>query len=263
MEHGELSLHYQPQASIITGDVIGYEALCRWKHPVRGFVSPAEFVPLAEETGLIVALGEWVLTEACREAVSWTRPYKIAVNLSASQFKQPNLVRMIHQVLLRTGLPPARLELELTETAVLLDKARSLHFIRQIKDLGVSIALDDFGTGYSSLSTLNTFPFDKIKLDRSFIEKVGQNVQSLAIVRAVMALGKSLGVPVLAEGIETEEQLALLRAEACDEAQGFLLGRPMPASQLNCSVTPTVAIDMSRARAEQPAEALRKSRLAG
>ncbi len=212
---------------------------------------------------MILPLGEWVLREACREAATWDPALKVAVNLSAAQFTLPNLSGMIHEILLETGLAPARLELELTETAVLLDKVRSLHLIRQIKALGVKFALDDFGTGYSSLSTLNTFPFDKIKLDRSFIERAGQDLQSLAIVRAVMVLGKSLGVPVLAEGIETEEQLQLLRAESCDEAQGYLLGRPIPSSQLNCSVLADVDGEKTIWQNEHAIDVLPQTRLAG
>jgi diguanylate cyclase (GGDEF)-like protein len=232
IENDQLSVHYQVQTSIQTGEALGYEALLRWRHPERGMVPPSEFIPLAEDNGLILSLGEWVLRRACRDAAAWEPPCKIAINLSAVQFNHNDLARMVHEILIETGLAPSRLELELTETALVKDKMRSLHIIRQIKALGVSIALDDFGTGYSSLETLRIFPFDKIKLDRSFIDGVARDPQSLAIVRAVMALGKSLGVPILAEGIETEEQLSLLKVEACDEAQGYLLGRPTPLENL-------------------------------
>ncbi|MFC7498364.1 putative bifunctional diguanylate cyclase/phosphodiesterase [Enterovirga sp. GCM10030262] len=224
----ELTLCYQVQTSIAGDEIRGYEALVRWTHPTRGPIGPTEFIPLAESHGLIQSLGEWVLRRACRDAASWTPPYRVGVNLSAVQLSQSDFARTIHEILVETGLPPHRLELELTETALIKDQLRSLHVIRQIKALGVHVALDDFGTGYSSLETLRTFPFDKIKLDRTFVEGLGRSPQSLAIVRAVMALGKSLDIPVLAEGIETVEQLELLRSESCDEVQGFLLGRPIP-----------------------------------
>ena len=215
-----------------SGAIRGYEALLRWTHAERGPHLAGEFIPLAEANGLILALGEWVLRRACRDAAQWEPGYKVAVNLSSVQLAHANLPELVHRILAESGLPPDRLELELTETAVVKDKARSLHLIRQIRALGVSVALDDFGTGYSSLDTLRTFPFDKIKLDRSFVEDSSSDPRALAIVRAVLALGHSLSIPVLAEGIETSEQLALLRSEACDEAQGYLLGRPIPVDQL-------------------------------
>ncbi|ESR26029.1 putative bifunctional diguanylate cyclase/phosphodiesterase [Lutibaculum baratangense] len=227
-----LAVHYQVQTSVETGEIMGYEALLRWRHPVRGLVPPDEFIPLAEESGLILELGEWVLRRACADAARWSPPYGVAVNLSAVQLVDANLPHLVHEVLVSSGLSPARLELELTETALIRDRARSLHAIRQIKALGVSVALDDFGTGYSSLETLRSFPFDKIKLDRSFVQDVCTDAQSLAIVRAVTALGRSLTIAVLAEGIETKAQLDLLKAERCDGAQGFLMGRPMPVEDL-------------------------------
>lgn len=230
---GGLSVHYQPQTYLENGRVCGYEALLRWYHPEIGNIPPTTFIPIAEENGLIIALGEWVLRQACKDAVAWPSMTKVAVNISAVQLMDPNLPQQIHQILLETGLPPKRLELELTETAVVKDKVRSLHSIRQIKSLGVNIALDDFGSGYSSLETLRTFPFDKIKLDRTFVEGVQRDNQSKAIIRAVLALGKSLNIPVLAEGIETSEQMIILRNEGCNEGQGFLLGRPAPLDQLN------------------------------
>lgn len=228
IENDELALHYQVQTSIETGDIRGYEALLRWTHPVRGNIPPADFIPLAEANGLILPLGDWVLRRACLDAAAWPHDLKVAVNLSAIQLTHIALPQQIHQVLLETGLPPSRLEIELTETALIKDKTQSLHIMRQIKALGVSIALDDFGTGYSSLDTLRTFPFDKIKLDKSFTDELKTDQRSLAVVRAVLALAKSLGIPVLAEGIETAEQLELLRVEHCDEGQGYLLGRPAP-----------------------------------
>jgi diguanylate cyclase len=224
--------HFQVQVAVNDATICGYEVLLRWKHPERGLVPPMEFIPIAEETGAIIEIGEWVLREACRRAASWKVPHKIAVNLSPVQLRQSDLPRLIHQILIETGLPAARLELEITESTIIADKTRALHTLRQIKALGVTIALDDFGTGYSSLDTLRSFPFDKIKLDRLFMNEVETNPQSKAIVRAVLALGKSLKVPILAEGVETKDQLDILRREGCDEAQGYLLGRPQPHDQI-------------------------------
>lgn len=232
MENGQLDVHYQVQTSVSTGEIRGYEALLRWEHPKHGFIPPSEFIPLAEENGLILQLGEWVLRTACTEATSWEPPFKVAINLSPVQFVHADLPTLVHEVLLQTGLPPTRLELELTESTIFADKARSLHILRRIKALGVTIALDDFGTGYSSLETLRAFPFDKIKLDRFFMSEVETSPQAKAIIRAVLALGKSLDIPVLAEGIETHGQLSLLNTEGCDEAQGYYLGRPAPLEQI-------------------------------
>lgn len=232
IELEQFDLHYQVQTSVATGEICGYEALLRWKHPERGTVPPMQFIPVAEENGSILEIGAWVLREACKRAASWTAPHKIAVNLSPVQFADAELPRLVHQILMETGLPPARLELEITESTIIADKTRALHILRQIRALGVTIALDDFGTGYSSLDTLRSFPFDKIKLDRLFMNEVEHSPQSKAIVRAVLALGKSLDVPVLAEGVETASQLSILRSEGCDEAQGYLLGRPLPHDQI-------------------------------
>ncbi|QJU59707.1 EAL domain-containing protein [Sphingomonas sp. AP4-R1] len=222
----ELSLAYQVQRSVTTGAITGYEALLRWHHNVDGWISPEQFIPVAEESGSIVEIGQWVLREACREAVRWSHPHRVAVNLSPVQFTDRDLTKMLAEILLETGLPPSRLELEITETAIIADKAAALHMLRQIKALGVTIAIDDFGTGYSSLETLHSFPFDKIKIDRSFVRQSDQSEQARAIIRAVIALGTSLNMPVLAEGVETEAQLTRLRLEGCNEAQGYLLGRP-------------------------------------
>ncbi|THD45348.1 MAG: EAL domain-containing protein [Bradyrhizobium sp.] len=223
----EFRLFYQPQAKI-DGTITGFEALVRWSNPQRGMVSPATFIPVAEESGLIVQIGEWVLREACREAASWPQPLQIAVNLSPIQFRHGDLVGLLHSVLLETGLAPARLELEITEGVLVDDFSRGVSILRRLKLLGVRIAMDDFGTGYSSLSYLQSFPFDKIKIDQSFISKVKSNPQSAAIVRAVIGLAHGLNLPVLAEGVETKEQLDFLAAESCDEMQGYLLGRPHP-----------------------------------
>jgi diguanylate cyclase (GGDEF)-like protein len=222
---GEMSLVYQPQESL-GGVTIGFEALLRWDHPTRGAVRPDVFIPIAEDSGTIVGIGEWVLRTACAEAATWKRPLTIAVNVSAVQIYHDGFVQMVHQVLLETGLPASRLELEITETALIRDFNRALSALRRVKALGVHIAMDDFGTGYSSLSNLSAFPFDKIKIDRSFIKAINSNRQAAAIVRAVLVLGRGLALPVLAEGVETEAELQFLRDEHCDEVQGYLLGRP-------------------------------------
>jgi EAL domain-containing protein (putative c-di-GMP-specific phosphodiesterase class I) len=222
----ELWLAYQPQLDIRQGKVVGFEALVRWKNPARGEISPAVFIPIAEEIGAILPIGDWVLREACREAASWQMPLKIAVNVSAVQLHDPGFVQVLHQVLLETGLPAKRLEIEITETALVRDLNRTLATLRQVKALGVDIAMDDFGTGYSSLSNLRAFPFDRIKIDRSFIKSVNSNQQAATIVRAVLGLGKGLGLPVIAEGVETNDELRFLQEENCDEAQGYLFGRP-------------------------------------
>ena len=226
IDRNELEVHYQVQASIATGEVTGYEALLRWTHPTRGSIPPSTFIPIAEENGFILQLGEWVLRRACTDAAAWPHRSKVAVNVSPLQLAHADLPRLFHQVLLETGLPPRRLEIELTETAIIADRARALHVLRQIKALGVGVALDDFGTGYSSLETLRAFPFDKIKLDRFFAAELAGSPQATAILRAVLALGKSLSIPVLAEGIETQRQLEVLVHEGCDEVQGFLFGQP-------------------------------------
>ncbi len=228
LDQNQFELHYQLQASIETGKVTGYEVLLRWRHADGKYTSPAEFIPIAEDTGMILPIGEWVLRKACEEAVRWAEPHRIAVNLSPVQLAHTDLPRLVHQILLETGLQPSRLELEITETAMITDMDRTTHVLRQLKLLGVSVAMDDFGTGYSSLSTLRAFPFDKIKLDRSFMAELDGGPQSKAIIRAVLALGESLNIPVLAEGVETAEQLAFLTEQGCDEVQGYLLGRPGP-----------------------------------
>ncbi|TCW84390.1 bifunctional diguanylate cyclase/phosphodiesterase [Burkholderia sp. SRS-46] len=228
----QLSIHYQVQTSLTTGEVRGYEALLRWRHATLGAISPSEFIPLAEENGMIIDIGEWVLREACANAAGWEPPYIVAVNVSAVQFMHTDLTKLVADVLEETRLPPARLQLELTESTIFAGRERALRTLREIKALGVTIALDDFGTGYSSLDTLRSFPFDRIKLDRSFVTDAETNPPDRAIVRAVLALGKSLGIPILAEGIETHDQLSLLTEEGCDEAQGFLLGRPVPLDEI-------------------------------
>jgi diguanylate cyclase (GGDEF)-like protein/PAS domain S-box-containing protein len=235
IKNGELSLHYQPQAmsrqTVALSEVIGFEALARWLHPVRGFVPPSDFIPLAEESGLIVEMGEWILREACREAASWPMPLQIAVNLSPAQFMHGDLVGLVHSILLETGLAPDRLELEITEGVLIEDFDRGLALLRRLKALGVRISMDDFGSGYSSLSYLQAFPFDKIKIDRAFVMNLGRNPQSAAIVRAVIGLGHGLEMSIVAEGVETQEQLGFLADEGCDAVQGYFIGKPAPIGQ--------------------------------
>ena len=241
----ELRLVYQPQQEIQSGKVIGFEALLRWKHPTHGEISPAVFIPIAEETGAILQIGDWVLKTACREAATWTQPLKIAVNVSAVQLHNAKFVQELHQILLEFGLPPRRLEIEITETALVRDFNRTLGMLRQIKALGICIAMDDFGTGYSSLSTLRAFPFDRIKIDGSFIKSVNSNGQAATIVRAVLGLGRGLGLPVLAEGVETDAELQFLHDELCDEVQGYLLGRPAAIGSFRNLTHADVALDAS------------------
>jgi diguanylate cyclase len=258
IELNQLELYYQVQTSVSSGEICGYEALLRWRHPVHGMVSPAEFIPIAEETGAIISIGEWVLRTACREAATWSVPHKVAVNLSPVQFVNADLARLVHEVLLQTDLSPSRLELEITESTIIADKARTLHILRQLKTLGVTIAIDDFGTGYSSLSTLRAFPFDKIKLDRSFMNEVEHNQQAKAVVRAVLSLGKTLEIKVLAEGVETAHQLAILRTEGCDEAQGYLLGKPQPIAQILLALTNVGNNNFAEGHSAAPAAPRRK-----
>jgi diguanylate cyclase (GGDEF)-like protein/PAS domain S-box-containing protein len=230
IERNELILNYQPQARI-DGQRFGFEALARWRHPTRGLISPGKFIPLAEESGLIIPLGEWILREACREAASWAKPLQIAINLSPVQFRHGDLAALVHSILLETGLSPSRLELEITEGVLIGDFSRALSTLRRLKALGVRIAMDDFGTGYSSLSYLQSFPFDKIKIDREFVMNLGRNTQSAAIIRAVIGLGHGLDVPIVAEGVETQEQLSFLASESCDQVQGYFIGKPAPIQQ--------------------------------
>jgi diguanylate cyclase (GGDEF)-like protein/PAS domain S-box-containing protein len=222
----ELSVVYQPQARTNDQEVTGFEALLRWSSPERGMIPPNVFIPIAEECGLILQIGEWVLRESCREAARWARPLNIAVNVSAVQLHSAHFAELVHEVLFQTGLSPSRLELEITETALIRDLNRALSTLRKLKGIGVRIAMDDFGTGYSSLSNLRAFPFDRIKIDASFIRSVSESSQAATIVRAVLGLGRGLQLPVLAEGVETAEELAFLTAEECQEVQGYFLGRP-------------------------------------
>ncbi len=227
----QFDLAFQPQIQLETGRVVGFEALLRWTHPERGPVSPAQFIPLAEEIGLIVGIGEWALRTACHAAAGWAQPASIAVNLSPVQFRGGRLVETVTHVLAQTGLDPARLELEITEGALLENTDAVLGVLNSLRALGARISMDDFGTGYSSLSYLQKFPFDKIKIDQSFVRGMEGNAECGAIVRAIARLGASLGMRTTAEGVETATQLAAIRAEGCTEVQGYLTGRPMPAAQ--------------------------------
>ena len=228
IDAGELALHYQPLADLESGRILGFEALLRWTHPRLGPVSPVTFIPLAEESGLIIGLGEWVLSEACGEAARWNPPLKLAVNISPVQFMQDDLVGRIEAILEETGLAASRLDLEVTEGLLIKDAEPALVTLRRLKALGVQISMDDFGTGYSSLSYFRMFPFDKVKIDQSFVADMIENPQSRAIIRSVIGLGRGLGVPVVAEGVETAAQLEALRAEGCDQVQGYLISRPNP-----------------------------------
>ena len=230
LERDEFRLVYQPLMSLTDNRVCCLEALLRWDHPERGLISPMEFIPVAEETGAIAAIGDWVLREACRAAAAWPDHVKVAVNLSPVQFKKPGLVASVTEALAAAELPPQRLELEITETLLLAETVTTLEALHQLRALGVGICMDDFGTGYSSLSYLRAFPFDKIKIDRSFMNGLSPQQDSMAIIKAVIGLGRSLGMATTAEGIETEEQLAVVREQGCSEVQGFLFSPPLPAS---------------------------------
>jgi len=234
-------VHYQPLVNLGTGEIRGLEALIRWPHPERGMIPPSEFIPVAEETGLISQIGLLVLRRACADAAQWPDDVKVAVNLSPIQFKSGSLLQSVRDALGDAGLAPTRLELEITET-VLLDKSElvtaTLHALRA---LGVRISMDDFGTGYSSLSYLRSFPFDKIKIDRSFVRDLSQNADSQAIVRAIVSLGASLGITVTAEGVEGESDLKRLKAEGCDEGQGYLFSKARPSEEIFQFLTNTRA----------------------
>jgi diguanylate cyclase (GGDEF)-like protein/PAS domain S-box-containing protein len=230
--NGEFELHYQPLVDIAADRISGFESLLRWRHPEKGMISPAEFVPVAEDIGLIVSLGEWVLREACTEAAKWPADVKVAVNLSPVQFRSRNLVQVVISALAHSGLSPRRLELEITESLFLAETEANLAILHQLRELGVSISMDDFGTGYSSLSYLRSFPFDKIKIDRSFVKDLAQRSDCVAIVRAISGLGRSLNITTTAEGVETVDQLDWLRAEGCNEVQGFLFSAARPAAEI-------------------------------
>jgi diguanylate cyclase (GGDEF)-like protein len=237
LTNNDFEVFYQPLVDVAAGKVTGFEALLRWRHATRGLVPPSDFIPLAEEIGLIAPIGAWVLKQACTEATTWPEHIGVAVNLSPVQFKSERLLLDIVAALGASGLAPNRLELEITETVMLHDTEATLAMLRQIKALGVAIAMDDFGTGYSSLSYLRKFPFDKIKIDQSFVREISREDESIAVVRAVMGLGSSLGMATIAEGVETAEQLETLRQEGCTLAQGFLFSAAVPAAEIGALLT--------------------------
>jgi diguanylate cyclase (GGDEF)-like protein len=229
----EFALVYQPQFNLRLNNVTGFEALLRWQSPIRGAVSPLEFIPVAEETGIIVSIGEWVIRTACQEAATWSSEHNISVNVSAIQFKNPNLVATVMSALAESGLDPRRLELEITESVMLDGEGPALIMLQNLREIGVRVALDDFGIGYSSLGYLRSFPFDRIKIDQSFVRGKSDDAVGRAIVRAVASLGESLGMATVAEGVETDEQMARISADGCTDVQGYLISRPMPPEQID------------------------------
>jgi EAL domain-containing protein (putative c-di-GMP-specific phosphodiesterase class I) len=235
LERGEFLLHYQPQVEAATGRIAGMEALLRWRLPERGLVCPAEFIPIAEQTGLIVPIGEWVLRTACAQSMAWRRsalePVSIAVNLSALQLKDQQMVGKVDSILKETGLAPGHLELEITESTIMHDIERAVSVFGSLNGLGVKITVDDFGTGYSSLYYLKKFPLYALKIDRSFVNEITENQDDAAIATAIVAMAHSLKLKVVAEGVETEEQLEMLRFLGCDMLQGFLFSKPLPAEE--------------------------------
>ncbi|TAE99042.1 MAG: EAL domain-containing protein [Oscillatoriales cyanobacterium] len=246
LAQGEFQVYYQPQVNIATGQVIGAEALVRWQNPDRGIISPAEFIPLAEETGLIIQIGEWVLLSACAQAASWLAagfsPFRISVNLSARQLSDPELKARIVQILETTGLEPANLELEMTESALVENATVAGATLNELKALGIRIAIDDFGTGYATLGYLKQFAFDSLKIDRIFVRNANEDAQNAAITTAVILLGHSLNMTVIAEGVETEAELAFLKQHQCDIMQGYLFSRPGPPAAAPARVIPFVPV---------------------
>jgi EAL domain-containing protein (putative c-di-GMP-specific phosphodiesterase class I) len=254
LEQGEFELHYQPKVNTATGQMHGAEALLRWTHPVRGAISPAEFIPVAEECGLIGIIGAWVMREACRQARAWQLaglpPLRVAVNLSPSQFRQGNIVAMIRDALGDAGLEARYLEIELTETAVMTDAEESIAILEKLSAMGVLVSVDDFGTGYSSMSYLRRFPIDKLKIDRSFISEVMTRPDDASIVRAIVSLAHSLRLKVVAEGVESPEQLEFLRSVGCDQYQGYHFSRALPASQFETLVRSQQAAEPALSEAD-------------
>ena len=254
----QLEVAYQPLAGAESGDICGFEALMRWRHPERGLVPPDQFIQIAEEEGLIQELGHWILGAVAQEAATWSRPLSVAVNISAVQLSQRDLAERVRNLLFETGLSPSRLVLEVTETALITEQQAALDALRRLKALGLCIAMDDFGTGFSSLSTLHSFPFDKIKIDKSFVDGIGTRERSTVIVRAVLGIGRGLGIPVVAEGVENAIQLDYLRREGCAEIQGYYIGKPAPISAFTNYVFPDAepaseAVDTDLVDAKAPA----------
>ena len=230
--NNEFELYYQPLVNLQTNEITAFEALLRWHHPVRGMISPADFIPIAEETGLIIPIGEWVLRKACEETANWPNDVKVAVNLSPAQLKSRNLVQVVVNALASSGMAANRLQLEITETVLMQNTFTTLATLHELRKLGVQIAMDDFGTGYSSLAYLRSFPFDKIKIDRSFIQDLANGAEPYAIVRAVTGLANNLSIISTAEGVETQQQLDTLQDVGCTEMQGYFFSRARPASEV-------------------------------
>jgi EAL domain-containing protein (putative c-di-GMP-specific phosphodiesterase class I) len=244
LAEGQLELYYQPIRDVKTREVRWCEALMRWHHPQQGLVPPADFIPLAEETGLIVAMGEWALYEACKEAATWPEHVGVTVNLSPSQFNGCDLYKTVDAALSLSGLAPNRLELEITESVLLRDDTSSITTLHRLRSKGIRIALDDFGTAFASLSYLRSFPFDTIKIDRSFVRELPQRADCAAIIEAVAGLARKLDMRSVAEGIETREQLAIVSDTGCDDVQGYFFNRPVPASEIRqilAAASPTAA----------------------
>jgi EAL domain-containing protein (putative c-di-GMP-specific phosphodiesterase class I) len=257
LHHEEFELYYQPLVNLKTNEISVYEALLRWHHPTRGLISPAEFIPVAEETGLIIPLGEWVFRKACQQTVNWPDHVKVAVNLSPAQLKNRNVVRMVKSALEDSGMAGNRLQLEITESVLMQNTFATLATLHELRKLGIQIAMDDFGTGYSSLSYLRSFPFDKIKIDRSFIDDLSNGAEPLAIVNAVAGLAKCLNMVSTAEGVETQQQLEQLLSVGCTEMQGYLFSRARPACEIEELFLPQLgkASDMKEARRQEGAAA--------
>jgi EAL domain-containing protein (putative c-di-GMP-specific phosphodiesterase class I) len=251
LERDEFILHYQPIVALDNFQLRGFEALVRWQHPERGFISPMDFIPVAEETGMIIPIGQWVLAEACRQTCEWQKlspadpPLSISVNLSARQFAQPDLVEQVRQVLEETGLDPRCLKLEITESVVMENSEIAVEMLRRLRGLGVELSIDDFGTGYSSLSYLHRFPVSTLKIDRSFVNQMHDYGENTELVRTIITLARTLGMDVVAEGVETERQLAQLRALECERGQGYYFSRPMDAGAVE-----SFLIDISTSRVE-------------
>jgi EAL domain-containing protein (putative c-di-GMP-specific phosphodiesterase class I) len=231
--HNEFVMHYQPLVNLQSGQISAFEALLRWDHPERGMIPPADFISFAEETGLIVPIGEWALRQACKEAAKWPGTLSVAVNLSPLQFKELDICQTVTDALVRSGLSADRLELEITETALLRNQESTLENMRRLRELGVRIAIDDFGTGYSSLSTLMSFPFDKIKIDRAFVHDLLSKRESRAVIQAVVQLASSLGLQTTAEGVESQGEFDYVKRVGCTEAQGYLFSKAVPPKDIN------------------------------
>jgi predicted signal transduction protein with EAL and GGDEF domain len=246
LTNNELELHYQPIVGTNDNEICCVEALIRWRHPDRGLLAPTSFVGLAEEIGLTIRIGEWALREACQRAAQWPEHIAVAVNLSPRQFGDAELLQTVLDTLAETGLAAHRLEVEITETSLLQDSGSTLATLYRLRELGICIALDDFGTGYSSLSYLQCFPFDRIKIDRSFIDDIADGIGSLSIVRAVIGLAKNLGMKTTAEGVETQAQVALLHSEGCTEMQGFFFSKPLPAQEIDQLLSSNRTADLPR-----------------